>query len=110
VAADEAANAEAARASEAAAAGDDGWTVVGSKHGRRKTQAEDSARTTVGGVAPAKARSKLAAKAPIAVYGDFYRFQRREKHRSEVAELQEKFLADQKRIVELRKQRAFKPY
>lgn len=110
VAADEAASEAAARASEAAAAGEEGWTVVGRKQGRRKTAAGDAEGTTVGSVAPAKARSKATLKGPMVTHGDFYRFQRHEKQRDAVLELREKFKADTQRIAELRKQRAFKPY
>lgn len=40
---------------------------------------------------------------------DFYRFQRREKQRSAVLELREKFQEDRQRIAELKAARKFKP-
>ena len=101
-------DAEAAAAAERAAeeaAGDDGWTVVGAKRGRRKTT--DGEGTAVGGVAPAKAaRAKLAGPE---IHQDFYRFQKRENQRAAVAELRAKFEEDKKRIAELRAARKFKP-
>ena len=101
-------DAEAAAAAarlEEEAAGDDGWTVVGAKRGRRKTTDGDG--TAVGGVAPAKAaRAKTAGPE---VHADFYRFQKRENQRAAVAELRKKFEQDKARIAELRAARKFKP-
>jgi ribosomal RNA-processing protein 7 len=106
IAAHEKHEAEAAAAAAAAAAGDDGWTVVGAKRGRHKTT---DGTISVGGVAPKLAAAKRAAKQPLEVHPDFYRFQKREKQRSEVLALREKFELDKARIAELRRQRAFKP-
>jgi len=105
VAAHDAEAAQAAAEAEEAAAGDDGWTVVGAKRGRRKTT--DGEGTAVGGVAPAKAqRAKTGGPE---VHADFYRFQKRENQRAAVAELRLKFEDDKRRIAELRAQRKFKP-
>jgi ribosomal RNA-processing protein 7 len=106
VAAHDAEAAETAARLEEEAAGDDGWTVVGAKRGRRKTT--DGEGTAVGGVAPAKAaRAKLSAGPET--HADFYRFQKRENQRAAVAELRKRFEEDKQRIAELRAARKFKP-
>lgn len=90
-----------------AAAGGDGWTVVGGTKGRRKTR--DDRGTAVGGVSAALAESRRGKeqKKPEA---NFYRFQRREKRRDEVLELRQRFEEDRKRLAAMRKDRQFKPY
>ena len=81
---------------------------MGSKKGRGKTT-DASGATSVGGVAPAVA-ARAKNKGGPAPFSDFYRFQRREKARSEVLELREKFADDKRRVQELREARRFKPY
>jgi hypothetical protein len=107
IAAHDAEAAEAQAEQEAAAADDDGWTVVGAKRGRRKTT--DGEGTAVGGVAPAKAARARNAAGPVGAT-DFYRHQLRENQRQAVVELRQKFEEDKKRIAELRAARKFKPY
>jgi ribosomal RNA-processing protein 7 len=107
IAAHDAEAAEAHAEQEAAAADDDGWTVVGAKRGRRKTT--DGEGTAVGGVAPAKAARARNAAGPVGAT-DFYRHQLRENQRQAVVELRQKFEEDKKRIAELRAARKFKPY
>jgi len=103
----EAAAAAAAAAAEAKAAGDDGWTMVGSKRGRRKTT--DGEGTAVGGVAVAKAEAQAAKRPALAGPPAFYVHQRRESARAAVAELRAKFEEDKRRVAELRAARKFRP-
>lgn len=102
--------ARAREAAEAAAAHDDGWTVVGAKRGRRKTS--DGAGTAVGGVKAARAQEKGTKRAANQLAGlpDFYRFQQREAQRDAVADLQRAFAEDKRRVAELKAARRFKPY
>ena len=106
IAAHEQEKAAAEAAAAAAAAGDDGWTVVGAKRGRHKST---DGTIAVGGVAPKRAAAQHASAPGMPVHDGFYRFQKRDKQRSEVLALREKFEADKARIAELRRQRAFKP-
>lgn len=99
---------EAEREAAEAAAGDAGWTVVGSKRGRKKTVDAES-KISVGGVSPALAKRKAAEKAPLPLQPGFYKFQRKDAARDAVLALREKFEQDRARIVELRRTRAFKP-
>lgn len=114
MAAHEAAEAERQREREAAMA-EDGWTVVVRAKGRAKTKQRGGATVMTGGVAPAAAQAAAAAAAASPGAGarphaDFYRFQRRDKRRDELLELQNAFQEDKKRIAELRASRRFKPY
>ena len=110
-AADEAAEAGARAESEAAAAADeDGWTVVGGTKKGRAGKARDERGTVVGGVAPARAASHSVAKGKTEIHPDFYRHQRKEAQREAVAQLRTRFTKDQERIAALRRERAFRPY
>ncbi|KAJ1280847.1 hypothetical protein BS78_04G263500 [Paspalum vaginatum] len=92
-----------------ARAAEDGWTVVMHHKGRKKTTDAETG-TVVGSVSLAAMQEKMANKKPKEVDMNFYRFQKREAHLSELAMLQSKFEQDKKRIQELRAQRKFKPY
>ncbi|CAN6253430.1 unnamed protein product [Urochloa humidicola] len=87
----------------------DGWTVVVHHKGRKKTTDTETG-TAVGSVSLVAMQEKMAKKKPKEVDMNFYRFQKREAHLSELAMLQSKFEQDKKRIQELRAQRKFKPY
>ncbi|KAG8072235.1 hypothetical protein GUJ93_ZPchr0006g40818 [Zizania palustris] len=88
---------------------EDGWTVVVHHKGRKKTTDTETG-TAVGSVSLAAMQEKMANKKPKEVDMNFYRFQKREAHISELAMLQSKFEQDKKRIQQLRAQRKFKPY
>lgn len=93
-----------------AAQEEEGWTVVQRHKGRKRNTSATG--VTVAGVASAAAQAQAAAKVPAA-FSDFYRFQQREKRRSELLDLRSKFEQDKKRLQELkeaRAQRKFKPY
>ncbi|XP_004953785.1 calponin homology domain-containing protein DDB_G0272472 isoform X1 [Setaria italica] len=92
-----------------ARAAEDGWTVVVHHKGRKKTTDTETG-TAVGSVSLVAMQEKMAKKKPKEVDANFYRFQKREAHLSELAMLQSKFEQDKKRIQELRAQRKFKPY
>ncbi|CAL5054572.1 unnamed protein product [Urochloa decumbens] len=92
-----------------ARAAEDGWTVVVHHKGRKKTTDTETG-TAVGSVSLVAMQEKMAKKKPKEVDMNFYRFQKREAHLSELAMLQSKFEQDKKRIQELRAQRKFKPY
>ena len=92
-----------------ARAAEDGWTVVVHHKGRKKTTDTETG-TAVGSVSLAAIQEKMANKKPKEVDMNFYRFQKREAHISELAMLQSKFEQDKKRIQQLRAQRKFKPY
>ncbi|CAN6233615.1 unnamed protein product [Urochloa humidicola] len=87
----------------------DGWTVVVHHKGRKKTTDTETG-IAVGSVSLVAMQEKMAKKKPKEVDMNFYRFQKREAHLSELAMLQSKFEQDKKRIQELRAQRKFKPY
>ena len=95
---------KAAAAKEEAAA-DDGWTVVEAKRGRRKTTDDEG--TAVGGIRAATADQRR--KPGLQPKENFYRFQQREKRRSELYELQQKFNADKERVAKLKASRKFRP-
>ncbi|KAG8059557.1 hypothetical protein GUJ93_ZPchr0002g25838 [Zizania palustris] len=88
---------------------EDGWTVVVHHKGRKKTTDTETG-TAVGSVSLAAMQEKMANKKPKEVDMNFYRFQKREAHITELAMLQSKFEQDKKRIQQLRAQRKFKPY
>nr|CAB3447805.1 unnamed protein product [Digitaria exilis] len=92
-----------------ARAAEDGWTVVVHHKGRKKTTDTETG-TAVGSVSLVAMQEKMAKKKPKEIDMNFYRFQKREAHLSELAMLQTKFEQDKKRIQELRAQRKFKPY
>ncbi|XP_006647835.1 eukaryotic translation initiation factor 5B [Oryza brachyantha] len=92
-----------------ARAAEDGWTVVVHHKGRKKTTDTETG-TAVGSVSLAAMQEKMANKKPKEIDMNFYRFQKREAHISELAMLQSKFEQDKKRIQQLRAQRKFKPY
>uniref|UniRef100_A0A0D9VAH0 Ribosomal RNA-processing protein 7 C-terminal domain-containing protein n=1 Tax=Leersia perrieri TaxID=77586 RepID=A0A0D9VAH0_9ORYZ len=92
-----------------ARAAEDGWTVVAHHKGRKKTTDTETG-TAVGSVSLAAMQEKMANKKPKEIDMNFYRFQKREAHISELAMLQSKFEQDKKRIQQLRAQRKFKPY
>ncbi|KAL6635057.1 hypothetical protein ACP70R_027728 [Stipagrostis hirtigluma subsp. patula] len=92
-----------------ARAAEEGWTVVVHHKGRKKTTDTETG-TAVGSVSLAAMQEKMAKKKPKEVELNFYRFQKREAHISELAMLQSKFEQDKKRIQQLRAQRKFKPY
>eukprot|EP00798_Chlamydomonas_sp_ICE-L_P006719 gene6719-3390_t len=95
-----------------AAMAGDGWTVVVRSKGRSKTkEGADGIATRSGGVAASQAAAHAALKKDKgSEFNNFYRFQKREKQRSELLDLREKFNEDRKRISELRATRNFKPY
>lgn len=99
---------QAVRDAEEAAKADDGWTVVQAKRGRRKTTADDESGTTVGGIRAATANGRRKEIKKIA-NEEFYRFQSKEKKRSEIMELQAKFELDKQRIARLKAARKFRP-
>ncbi|XP_021738456.1 ribosomal RNA-processing protein 7 homolog A-like [Chenopodium quinoa] len=88
---------------------EEGWTVVVHRKGGKRTTDPDSG-VAVGSVAEAAVRDKLAKKKSKDVGLDFYRFQRKEAHRSDIMKLQSKFEEDKKRIQQIRAARKFKPY
>ena len=94
-----------AAALKAAAAADDGWTVVEAKRGRRKTTDDDG--TAVGGIRAATADQRR--KPGLQPKENFYRFQQREKRRSELYELKQKFAIDKERVAKLKASRKFRP-
>ncbi len=61
-----------------------------------------------GGLATAAAKAKGAAGLPVE--DKFYRFQQKDKRRTELMDLRQQFEQDRKRIAELRQSRNFKPY
>jgi ribosomal RNA-processing protein 7 len=98
------------RAAEAEAANTtvgDGWTVVQTKRGRKKTT-DDATGTTVGGIRAATADGRRKAIKKIAGE-EFYRHQSKEKKRTEIMELQAKFEQDKLRIARLKAARKFRP-
>ncbi|XP_010685221.2 uncharacterized protein LOC104899684 isoform X2 [Beta vulgaris subsp. vulgaris] len=88
---------------------EEGWTVVVHRKGGKRTTDPESG-VAVGSVAEAAVRDKLANKKNKDVGLDFYRFQRKEAHRSELMKLQSKFKEDKKRIQQFRAARKFRPY
>jgi ribosomal RNA-processing protein 7 len=97
----------AAEAEAANATAGDGWTVVQTKRGRKKTT-DEATGTTVGGIraSTADGRRKTAKK----IAGEeFYRHQSKEKKRTEIMELQAKFEQDKLRIARLKAARKFRP-
>mmetsp|Transcript_12655 Transcript_12655/g.22594 ORF Transcript_12655/g.22594 Transcript_12655/m.22594 type:complete len:165 (-) Transcript_12655:539-1033(-) len=113
------------RAKLAAVAGD-GWTVVVRSKGRKRTREENGVSTFTGGRATAAAEEKLkqvraakdaaAEKDAILMAGrhdlgqHFYRTHRLDRQRTEVAELQKKFQADQRRLKEMRAAKSLNPF
>ncbi|GLI60389.1 hypothetical protein VaNZ11_002535 [Volvox africanus] len=96
-----------------AAMGEDGWTVVTRAKGRKRTREDDGVKVMTGGVATNAAAAAAAAAAKEkekSVLGDFYRFQRHEKRRNELAELRQRFEEDRRRLAQLKAARNFKPY
>lgn len=91
-----------------ALAAEGGWTVVVHQKGRKKTTESESG--TAVGAAHAAVTDRIAKKKNREVGLDFYRFQKREAHRSEIMMLQSKFEQDKKRIQQMRAERKFKPY
>ncbi|CAK0784142.1 hypothetical protein CVIRNUC_007345 [Coccomyxa viridis] len=83
-----------------------GWTVVKRRGGGRKSS--DGAGAAVGGVALAAAQATAAGKKEKTLT-NFYRFQQKEKRRSELMDLREKFKEDKRRIAELKASRKFRP-
>ncbi|KAL3813528.1 hypothetical protein ACJIZ3_014796 [Penstemon smallii] len=100
---------EQARKEREAQAAEGGWTVVVQHKGRKKTTEAESG-IAVGSVAQAAVLDKMAKKKNKDVGLDFYRFQKREAHRSEIMMLQSKFEQDKKRIQQMRASRKFRPY
>ena len=90
---------------------EDGWTVVRRFKGRKKN-ANEADGITVGAVAPAAARDiasrsqQKVAKRSEGQGTDFYRSNTREKRRSELIDLREKFEEDRRRLSQLRQARA----
>ncbi|MCO5579791.1 hypothetical protein L7F22_033653 [Adiantum nelumboides] len=99
---------EKARQEREAAAAEDGWTVVASHKGRKKTT-DLKTGISVGGVASAAVERKRKKQTNESVL-NFYRFQRREARRNEILELQQRFEEDKKKIAALRAARKFRPY
>ncbi|CAO2840339.1 unnamed protein product [Amaranthus hypochondriacus] len=100
---------EALRKEREAKLSEDGWTVVVHRKGGKRTTDLESG-VAVGSVAEAAVRDKMDKKKSKDFGLDFYRFQRKEAHRSEVMKLQSKFEEDKKRIQQLRAARKFRPY
>ncbi|XP_057535679.1 uncharacterized protein LOC130813808 [Amaranthus tricolor] len=86
-----------------------GWTVVVHRKGGKRTTDPESG-VAVGSVAEAAVRDRMDKKKSKDFRLDFYRFQRKEAHRSEVMKLQSKFEEDKKWIQQLRAARKFRPY
>mmetsp|Transcript_26586 Transcript_26586/g.36714 ORF Transcript_26586/g.36714 Transcript_26586/m.36714 type:complete len:261 (-) Transcript_26586:3-785(-) len=85
---------------------EEGWTVV---KGRKKSVSGTG--VVVGGLAKKKAEAMGTRMGKEkAKLDDFYRFQRREKNRSELLVLREKFEEDKKKVAKLKAARKFKPY
>ncbi|KAF6266678.1 ribosomal RNA-processing protein 7-domain-containing protein [Scenedesmus sp. NREL 46B-D3] len=104
--------AEAAReAAQQAAMAEDGWTVVVRSKGRKRARDVGGTSTVSGGIAPAAAAAaRTAADAKQAKQADnFYRFQQRDKRRSELMDLRQKFEEGRKRLAALKAARHFKP-
>ena len=97
----------AAEAEAANATAGDGWTVVQTKRGRKKTTDETTG-TTVGGIRASTADGRRKAAKKIAGE-EFYRHQSKEKKRTEIMELQAKFEQDKLRIARLKAARKFRP-
>ncbi|KAJ7527391.1 hypothetical protein O6H91_16G051700 [Diphasiastrum complanatum] len=95
---------------EAAAANDEGWTLVVNKGGRKKVTDSESG-IKVGAVAISKAeKQNEKKKSNEQATLNFYRFQRREGRRNEVLELQKRFEEDKKRIAKMKAARKFRPF
>lgn len=103
----EAEEARARQEREAAAAADEGWTLVTSRKGQRKSR--DGRGTAVGAVAVQVAEGSKGKKG-VETMPNFYRFQKRDKRRDEVLELRKQFERDKRRVQELRASRKFRPY
>lgn len=86
---------------------EDGWTVV-QRHKGRKKNTNESSGVTVGAVAAAAAEEMAKTKVQKS-HENFYKFQQREKRKSDIMELREKFQQDKERLAELRASRKFKP-
>lgn len=97
----------AAEAEAANATAGDGWTVVQTKRGRKKTT-DEATGTTVGGIRASTADDRRKAAKKIAGE-EFYRHQSKEKKRTEIMELQAKFEQDKLRIARLKAARKFRP-
>lgn len=97
----------AAEAEAANATASDGWTVVQTKRGRKKTT-DEATGTTVGGIRASTADGRRKAAKKIAGE-EFYRHQSKEKKRTEIMELQAKFEQDKLRIARLKAARKFRP-
>jgi len=97
----------AAEAEAANATAGDGWTVVQTKRGRKKTT-DEATGTTVGGIRASTADGRRKAAKKIAGE-EFYRHQSKEKKRTEIMELQAKFEQDKLRIARLKAARKFRP-
>ncbi|GIL93679.1 hypothetical protein Vretifemale_21082, partial [Volvox reticuliferus] len=93
-----------------AAMGEDGWTVVARAKGRKRTREDDGVKVMTGGVATNAAAAAAAKEKEKSMLGDFYRFQRHEKRRNELAELRQRFEEDRRRLAQLKAARNFKPY
>lgn len=78
---------------------EEGWTMVVSHKGRKRTR--DEGGTAVGAVRAERVEEAKKKKKPQALQ-DFYRFQQREKHRNELAELRKAFEEDKKKLQALR--------
>lgn len=84
----------------------DGWTVVQRHKGRKKSSTATG--TAVGAVAAAAAATRVTGKRKLELT-NFYRFQQRERRRSDLVELRQKFEEDKKRLAELKALRKFNP-
>uniref|UniRef100_A0A7R9TGV5 Ribosomal RNA-processing protein 7 C-terminal domain-containing protein n=1 Tax=Prasinoderma coloniale TaxID=156133 RepID=A0A7R9TGV5_9VIRI len=85
----------------------DGWTLVVNRKGRKKSGGEGAVGgAKVSGVSAAAAAA-LAPKASKATKGlsNFYTFQAREKRRSELLTLREKFAEDKRKMARMKMQR-----
>ncbi|WIA09053.1 hypothetical protein OEZ85_008467 [Tetradesmus obliquus] len=104
--------AEAAReAARQAAMAEDGWTVVVRSKGRKRAREVGGMSTVSGGIAPAAAAAaRAAADAKQAKQAEnFYRFQQRDRRRSELMDLRHKFEEGRKRLAALKAARHFRP-
>ena len=95
----------------------DGWTVVVHKKDRKR-KVRDADGTVSRGMKSSTAfamaiveKKKRDAQREKAEQGldDFYSFQRKEKRKTELLELREKFLDDQRKLEDFKKRRKFKP-
>eukprot|EP01087_Luapelamoeba_hula_P015374 TRINITY_DN458_c0_g1_i1.p1 TRINITY_DN458_c0_g1~~TRINITY_DN458_c0_g1_i1.p1 ORF type:complete len:355 (-),score=103.54 TRINITY_DN458_c0_g1_i1:26-1090(-) len=93
---------------EAGKVDDDGFVMVRSKKGKKRVRDSDSG--AVVGTVKAGVDITTRDKKKPKTLDDFYRYQRRENRRKQLADLRIQFEEDKKRIAKMRLQRKFKPF